>query len=181
MKKLFTLILLIAFTGNISLAQEKDKNGINWVSVNDLPALQAKEKRKVMVDVYTSWCGPCKMMMKNTFTDKFIIRYINENYYAVKFNAEGNDTIDFQGKTFKNPNFDPAKTRGRNGTHEFAAIAAVDGRLAYPTLVFLDEGLNMIGPLQGYRQPDQLLPFLEFFENEIYKKNKFDIWMECRQ
>ena len=121
------------------------------------------------------------MMMKNTFTDKFIIRYINENYYAVKFNAEGNDTIDFQGKTFKNPNFDPAKTRGRNGTHEFAAIAAVDGRLAYPTLVFLDEGLNMIGPLQGYRQPDQLLPFLEFFENEIYKKNKFDIWMECRQ
>lgn len=181
MNKLLLAILAISINLTVTAQDKKSDDGINWVSINDLPALQAKEKRKVMVDVYTSWCGPCKMMMKNTFTDKGIIKYLNQNYYAVKFNAEGNEEITFQDKTYKNPNYDPAKTTGRNGTHEFAGIAAVDGRLAYPTLVFLDEGLNLIGPLQGYRQADQLFPFLEFFKDEIYKKNKFDIWLECQQ
>ena len=37
-----------------------------------------------MMDVYTKWCGPCKMMMANTFTNANVIEYINANYYAVK-------------------------------------------------------------------------------------------------
>lgn len=171
----------IAFFLLFSIITAKAQESINWVSINELEALQAKEKRKVIIDVYTSWCGPCKMMMKNTFTDKGVIKYINKNYYAVKFNAEGNEVVNFKGTEYKNPNYDAAKTAGRNGTHDFAGIAAVDGRLAYPTLVFLDEELNLIGPLQGYRNPDQLFPFLEFFVLEIYKKNKFDIWLECRE
>ena len=48
-----------------------------------------------------------------------MIKYVNENYYAVKFNAEGNEKIEFQGYEFSNPNFDPAKTRRRNSSHEF--------------------------------------------------------------
>jgi len=181
MNKILLVLLAINMNFMVVGQDKKSDEGINWVSINELPALQAKEKRKVFIDVYTNWCGPCKMMMKNTFTDKGIIKYINQNYYAVKFNAEGNEEITFKETTYKNPTYDPAKTAGRNGTHDFAGIAAVEGRLAYPTLVFLDEDLNLIGPLQGYRQADQLFPFLEFFKDEIYKKNKFDIWLECQQ
>lgn len=183
MKKYILFCLTSIFTLSL-VAQEailSKESGINWVGVNELPALQAKEPRKVMIDVYTSWCGPCKMMMKNTFTDKGIIDYINANYYAVKFNAEGNEDITYKEKTYSNSKYDASKTRGRNGTHDFASIAAVEGRLAYPTLVFMDSELNLIGPLQGYRQPDQLYPFLTFFKEEVYKKNKFDIWLECQK
>ncbi len=144
---------------------------INWVSVNDLPALQAKEPRKVFVDVYTSWCGPCKMMMNNTFSDVNIINYVNKNYYAVKFNAEGNEVVNFKGYTFNNSNYDPARANSRNGTHDFAlAIAPVQTRIAYPTLVYFDEQLNIIAPMQGYYQPSQLQPVLTYFKENKYKE-----------
>ena len=54
------------------------------------------------MDVYTSWCGPCKMMMRNTFTNKDVINYINKNFYAIKFDAESGDDVTFKGTSFKN-------------------------------------------------------------------------------
>ena len=42
---------------------------INWISLEEAVAAQQKEPRKIMMDVYTKWCGPCKMMMANTFTN----------------------------------------------------------------------------------------------------------------
>ena len=55
--------------------------------------------KKIFIDAYTVWCAPCKMLDKNTFANKDVANYINKNYYAVKFNAEGNETIKFDGKT----------------------------------------------------------------------------------
>lgn len=144
---------------------------INWVSVNDLPALLAKEPRKIFIDVYTSWCGPCKMMMNNTFKDPEIIDFVNRNYYAVKFNAEGNELVTFKGYEFKNQGFDPARANSRNETHDFAlAIAPVQTRIAYPTLVYLDENLNILAPIQGYFQAPQLKPILTYFKENKHKE-----------
>ena len=56
------------------------------------------------MDVYTEWCGPCKMMDKNTFANRDVLNYINENFYAVKFNGEGNEKINFFDQEFTNPN-----------------------------------------------------------------------------
>ena len=41
------------------------------------------------MDIYTDWCGPCKLMDKNTFQNPDVAQYLNNNFYAVKFNAEG--------------------------------------------------------------------------------------------
>ena len=122
---------------------------INWISVNDLEAAQAKEPRKVMIDVYTKWCGPCKMMMRNTFTNGDVISYINEHYYAVKFDAEGPDPVEFKGKTFSNPSYVPNKP-GRNGVHELSRAFQVR---AYPTIVYLDEGVGNDRSGQWIQEP----------------------------
>ena len=129
-----------------------------------------KEPRKIFIDVYTVWCGPCKMMMSQTFTDPKIIKYVNENFYAVKFNGEGNESITFNGQNFINNSYNPVNSSRRNGTHEFTkAIAPVNGQIAYPTLVYLDERLQIIAPVQGYWKAEQLLPLLHFINEEVYK------------
>ena len=77
---------------------------INWISLEEVVEFQKTEPKNVIIDVYTNWCGPCKLMDKNTFSNPEIVSYINKNYYAVKFNAEGDATVKFMDKTFTNPN-----------------------------------------------------------------------------
>ncbi len=143
-----------------------EEGGINWMTIEEAMAAESKQPRKIMIDVYTKWCGPCKMMSQNTFTDADVVAYMNEHYYCVKFDAERADSCVFKGQTFKNPDFDPAKT-GRNGVHQFARYLNVS---AYPTLVFLDETGGLIGPVVGYKTPGDLELFVKFFVSDKYKE-----------
>ena len=72
----------------VNKPKAKAEGAVNWVSFEEAEALMAKEPRKIMVDVYTKWCGPCKRMNSQTFGNPTLAKYINENYYAVKFDAE---------------------------------------------------------------------------------------------
>lgn len=162
--KITILIFLLSIVTQISQAQKVD-----WVTIDEAQQLIKKEPRKIMIDMYTKWCGPCKMLDRNTFGNADVANYINENYYAVKFNAEGDSTVNFNGKTFTNPNYDPAKANRRNAQHEFARYLSVS---AYPTVIFLDEELNLIAPISGYLKPKQIEIYLKLFHSNAYKDVK---------
>ena len=98
--KVFGIALFLLTFAPLSNAQEAK---INWMTLEEAVAAQQDQPRKIMMDVYTQWCGPCKMMMSRTFTSKQVIAYINENYYAVKFDAESPNPVQFKGQTFENP------------------------------------------------------------------------------
>lgn len=138
-----------------------------------------QEPRKIIMDVYTNWCGPCKMMDRMTFANPDVAEYINANYYAVKFNAEGDSTVNFKENTFTNPNYDPAKANRRNAQHEFARYLGVN---AYPTLVFFDSHLNLLAPIRGLLKPMQIELYLKLFQTDDYKevKSKED-WNKYQQ
>lgn len=152
---LITIIGLLAFTAS---AQE-----VNWLSLQEATALAASDKnpKKVFIDVYTDWCGWCKKMDKDTFQNAEVAAYMSNNFYMVKLDGEGKEPIDFKGKTYK---YIPS---GKRGYHEFAA-ALLQGRLSYPTVVFLDEQLNMLSPVPGYQKPDPFLNIARYFGDNIY-------------
>lgn len=138
---------------------------VNWLTLEEALALQKKNPKPIMMDVYTTWCGPCKMLDKNTFQDPRVAKYLNENYYSVKFNAEGPDTVVYQGVTYKNPNYQPNQP-GRNGVHEFTIALGVN---SYPTIFFLDKTGQPLMPLVGYRTPAQIELYLHLFATEKYR------------
>lgn len=162
MKQLF--LALLFFAPIISTAQ-KIENKIKWVTIEEVQELIKEEPRKIFIDVYTTWCGPCKMMMANTFTNPDLIDYVNEHYYAVKFNAESPDAIVFNGETYENPDYDPAR-KGRNGVHQFARYMQVR---AYPTIMYVDENLNFLTPDTGYKTATQMELLLKFFAEDKHK------------
>lgn len=148
--------------------------GIDWISIEEAQARVKKAPKPIMVDVYTNWCGPCKMLDRNTFGHARLAEYVNKHFYAVKFNAEGGEPVTFKGQTFRNPSFNPQAGGGRNGTHEFTmAIGNVNGRIAYPTLVYLNEELEVIAPVQGYMTPSQIEPILRYIGEGAYKKQEY--------
>ncbi len=144
-----------------------EQSTIQWLDFETAQEMNKKEPRKFIVDVYTSWCGWCKRMDASTFHHPVIVDYINENYYAVKFNAESKKDIAFKGTTYVNPNPDQ-----RRATHQLAGIAAVNGRLSYPTIVYLDEELNLLSQVQGYKDAAGIEPIIHFFAEEVYKENQ---------
>jgi len=159
------VVLLLVFIGVSHIGNAQDIK-INWMSLEDAVAAQAKEPRKIMMDMYTTWCGPCRLLDKNTFQNTDVATYVNKNYYAVKFNAEGNTDVTFKNKTYTNPNFDASK-RGRNSQHQLAQYLGVQ---AYPTIIFLDEKGGLITPIKGYHAPNQLEIFLKLFATDKYKE-----------
>src|SRR6056300_1320400 len=102
--------LLIAFSAQAQ---------VKWYSLEEALAAQKQEPKPIMLDAYTVWCGPCKLLDKNTFGNPDVSEYLNTYFYPVKFNAEGNKDIQFQGQSFSNANYDPKKANVRNATHPF--------------------------------------------------------------
>jgi len=119
------------------------------------------EPRKVIVDVYTDWCGWCKKMDKDTFTDPTVAALINKHFYAVKLDAEGKKPITVKGQTF---NFKPEYK-----SHELA-VALLNGQMSFPTTVYLDEQLNMLSPVPGYLDAKNMTQILKYFGEDNHRK-----------
>ena len=62
---------------------------IDWIELDNNTEIKNNGK-KIIIDLYTDWCGWCKVMDRNTFTDKQVIEYINNYFLPVKFDAEYN-------------------------------------------------------------------------------------------
>lgn len=135
-------------------------NTLTWLSFEQAVELQKKEPRKILIDVYTDWCGWCKKMDKYTYTDQSVINNLNTKYYLVKFNAEQKEDIQFKDKTFK------FKTEYK--AHELA-VSLLNGQMSYPSTVFLDEDMNMLTNVPGYLTPKEINPILVYFGDNIYK------------
>ncbi len=178
-----TLILALTFLpfalhAQTNLKAAAEKGGIKWMTIEQAQEKAKETPRPLMVDVYTSWCGPCKMLEARTFSDPKLAEYVNKHFYAVKFNAESSDPVTFKGQKLENPDFDAAKVGGRNGTHHLTyAIANVEGRIAYPTVTYLDSALNVLAPVQGYLTPQQMEPILNYFGESHYKSQDYQTFM----
>jgi len=138
---------------------------IKWMDFEEAVALNKKKPKKIFIDMYTDWCGWCKKMDGATFINPVIVEYMNANYYAVKFNAERKDTVVYNGTKFVNPN-----PTGQRSSHQLA-MELLSGRMSYPSFIFLDENLNKITTVPGYRKAPEFESILHFFGENAYLKD----------
>lgn len=162
------IIVFFALFFSLSAWTPSDPPGVKWLSFEEAVEASKKEKRPIFIDVYTDWCGYCKLMDKNTFSDPEVAELLNSNFYPVKFNAEQREDVTFRGTTFK-------FVEGGRGYHQLAA-ALLNNKLSYPTVVFLDEDFNMLHPLPGYRKADEFHKVAQFIGEGHYKNKKWPEW-----
>jgi thiol:disulfide interchange protein len=82
-----------------------------------------KEKKLVMVDYYTTWCGWCKVLDKKTYTNKAVGEYANANMVSLKIDAEKGEGINLVRRS------------------------SIQG---YPTIIFYDGEGKEVSRIVGY-------------------------------
>ncbi|MFT6166187.1 MAG: thioredoxin-related protein [Vicingaceae bacterium] len=169
MNKLIPLLFCIV----IGLSSSAQEDKIEWLSFEEALARNEKEPKKFIVDVYTDWCGWCKKMDANTFTNPVIIKYITDNYWAVKLNAERKDTVILGQQVFINENLTQ-----RRGPHQLA-VALLNGKMTYPSIVYLDENVELMHPaIAGYQDPKSLEEIIKYFGEGAYQSIPWDKYVK---
>lgn len=127
MKKYLILLAFTLILGSNSFAQGIEFTKGTW---KELKAKAAKEDKLIFVDAYAEWCGPCKKMAKDVFTQKEVGDYFNARFVNVKMDME--------------------KGEGIGLSKEF-------GIQAYPTLLFVNSEGAVVHRAVGYHTTDLLI------------------------
>ena len=157
MKPTLSFLFLLFFT--LAFSQVK------WMTMNQAIAAQKVTPKKIIIDFFTEDSNASKEMDKLTFTHPEILKYLNDKFYVVKFNSEGNDTVNIYNRVFKNTEL----AQKSDGKHSFAKFMNIN---TFPTLIFLDENLKPITNLVGKFTPKELEPYLSMIFNNQYKNIK---------
>ncbi len=166
MKKLATLFLVLSISLKISAQVIEEPGLVKWYTIEQAEELNKKQPRPMYIDMYTDWCGWCTHMMKTTFANQYIANYINTNFYPVRFDAEGKDTVFFQGKKWVSQD-----TSRKESKHELA-VYLMDGRMSFPTIVYLmPDGSKTAIP--GYKNVKEQEPLLYYFAEEVHKTAEY--------
>lgn len=171
--KPFLLTIMLAIIGLSATAQETK---INWMTFDEAIEANREQPKKIFIDVYTDWCGWCKRMDQTTFSNAVIARYMNENYYAVKFDAERSDTVQFAGHEFVGT----TQPNGRKGSHQLA-MALLKGKMSYPSYVIMNEQNKIIQVVSGYQDVKSFEPMLHYFVENAFMTMERTQFMETFQ
>jgi thioredoxin-related protein len=135
-------------------AEEKPAGpGINWMEFDAGMAKAKQDGKPIMVDFYTTWCKYCKLLEETTYKDPEIVSILNKNFICIKVDAESQDKVTDMGKQMTKA--------------ELAGVYKVQG---YPTIWFLNDKGEKIGPVPGYSGPEDFKPVLTFISGGAYAK-----------
>lgn len=117
-----------------SKATANADKGIQFIEAdwNKAIAEARKQKKLIFIDAYTTWCGPCRMLKQNTFTDKAVGDFFNKNFINISLDMERGDGLAFAAKYQIN---------------------------AYPTLMIVNADQTSTTITEGYMGPADLLKF----------------------
>jgi len=138
-KVLRTIVLLCCLMVPFNAVASSD-SAIGWLTYEEAQKLGTQNPpKKFFLYFYSDWCGYCRKIEKNTFMDKAVADYINNNFTPVRVNSE------------KLP--------------KVAARYKVSG---VPDIRFIDSKGEEIGRWPGYIEPSALLPLLKFIHTDSY-------------
>jgi len=130
---------------------------VNWIQLEKLSDSLILKPKPVFVFIHAPWCGYCRMMEHNVFSDHEISSQLNRNYYCISLDAEKPDTLSYGGIDYppeQQPNGKLINSLARR-------IGEIDGKLNYPTSVFLDSKLIVQAQYASYLKKSDLLYVLK--------------------
>lgn len=155
-KRLFSYCFIFISFAAIS---QNAANDSYWISFEEAEQKLTEKPKKTLLYFYTDWCVYCKKMERNAFVNDEVKKLLQDNFYAIKLNAEHTGQIHFDGISFGNSD---AKTQ-RNAVHDIVKIFARRDKapIAFPAVILLDENFKVIDRRFTYLTTAKLVNFLK--------------------
>lgn len=170
MQKLrFALFLIPALLIICSFNHPVPKGKIKWMSLAEAEKAAKINPRPILIDLYTSWCGWCKVMDKKTYDNETVAAYLQDKFYPVKLDAETRDSISWAGRKFA--------YNKQYRINEFA-IYLTQGDLSFPTTIFFNDLKTGPQNISGYLKPEELEPIAKYFGEGHFGKITFQSFHE---
>jgi thioredoxin-related protein len=141
--------------GDAKTGEVKAGEKVQWLAFDAAVAKAQKENKHLIVDVYTNWCGWCKVMDRQTYGNADVASYLNEHFVLAKVNGESAATLTWQGKELTERAF--AKTVGVTG---------------YPSTFFMKPNADLLGGVPGYIKSPEMLIYAKYVSTRYYEKGK---------
>ncbi|MFW5955108.1 MAG: thioredoxin family protein [Rhodothermales bacterium] len=163
MKITIALAALFAFGVFPGLAQERPSivvaaEGVDWLPLSKALETAAAENKKVLIDVYAPWCGFCRRMHAETYSDPVVQEYLNDHFISTRVDADSSEEVY------------SLHDNELNGS-EMGQYLGVRG---FPTTVFLFSDSRYITPLPGFVESNNFLQVLKFIATDAFETQSFD-------
>jgi thioredoxin-related protein len=147
--------------GKEDKAAQIDTTKINWLSYDKGLEEAKKSGKHIVIDFTAKWCGYCKKMEKETFSNPEVIKFMNANYVNIRVDGDSQTELNVNGYKITESNLARAEYQ-------------VTG---YPTFWFLKPNADRIAPIPGYVPTDRFLDIAYYVKDGLYDKMKFDEYM----
>ena len=137
---------------------------VAWLAFDAATAKAKAENKHMIVDVYTTWCGWCKVMDRQTYSNADVVAYLNDNFVLAKVNGESSAELHYKGETMSE--------------RAFARKVGVTG---FPTTYFLKPDADIIGGAPGYIPPDNFMIYAKYVSTKWYEKGSPQEYMKATQ
>ena len=115
-----------------------------------------KSNKKIMLDVYTDWCGWCKKLDKDVYGNDKVAEYLSQQYVVIKLNAESGTRLKFDSTEYTE-----------------AQLSQAFGVTGYPAIIFFDSNGQPLDKINGYMPAADFLPVLKYFGEDFYKNTSW--------
>jgi uncharacterized protein YyaL (SSP411 family) len=137
---------------------------LEWLTFDAAKERAAKENKHVIVDIYTTWCGWCKVMERQTYADPEVSSYLSQNFVLAKVNGESPDSLHWQGQKISE--------------RQFARAVGVTG---YPATYFLKPDAELLGGVAGYIKKPDFMIYARYVSTRWYEKGKIQDYINSLQ
>lgn len=134
---------------------------LDWLAFDAAATKAEAQKKHMIVDIYTTWCGWCKIMERETYTNPQVVAYLRENFILAKVNGESTAKL---------------KWRGRDLTErQFAKAVGVNG---YPSTYFFKPNAELLGGMSGFLMPPDFMIYAQYVATRWYEKGKIQAYAD---